>query len=90
MGALILAAETIYSPASTEAFVALLITLLKRAQMSKAMIAAKRMYFGVGGSVDGLKEECAKVGAVASEIENHGVSGMEAGVGRALVEVQMY
>ncbi|KAK5132160.1 hypothetical protein LTR08_000317 [Meristemomyces frigidus] len=91
MGTLILAAETIYSPASTAAFVELLCELLTRVKMSKAMIAAKRLYFGVGGSVDGLKAACRDRGAVAYEIENHGVPGMGAGgVGRALVEVQMY
>ena len=45
---------------------------------------------GVGGSVDGLKEACREKGAVAYEIENHGVPGMSGGVGRALVEIQMY
>ncbi|CZT17365.1 related to MNI1 Putative S-adenosylmethionine-dependent methyltransferase of the seven beta-strand family [Ramularia collo-cygni] len=89
-GFVVLAAETIYSPASTDAFVDLLILLLSRVKMAKAMIAAKRMYFGVGGSVDGLKEACRERGAVAYEIENHGVSGMNGGVGRALVEVQMF
>lgn len=90
MGTLVLAAETIYSPASTAAFVDLLTVLLRRVKMAKAMIGAKRMYFGVGGSVDGLKEACRERGAVAYEVENHGVSGMESGVGRALIEVQMY
>ncbi|KAK6432277.1 hypothetical protein LTR95_011556 [Oleoguttula sp. CCFEE 5521] len=91
MGTLILGAETIYSPAATQAFVEILITLLKRVKMAKAMLAAKRLYFGVGGSVDGLKEACRDAGAVAYEIENHGVPGMnEGGVRRALVEVQMY
>ena len=89
-GTLVLAAETIYSPASTTTFVELLITLLERVKMAKAMIAAKRVYFGVGGSVDGLKEACRDKGAVAYEIENHGVPGMDSGVGRALIEVQMY
>ncbi len=90
LGTVILAAETIYSPASTTAFVDLVVGLLQRVKMSKAMIGAKRMYFGVGGSVDGLKEVCRERGAVAYEIENHGVPGMDNGVGRALVEVQMY
>lgn len=40
--------------------------------------------------VDGLKIACAAKGAVAYEIENHGVPGLEAGVGRSLVEVQMF
>lgn len=89
-GTLILAAETIYSPASTKAFTELLVTLLRRVKMSKAMIGAKKIYFGVGGSVDGLKEACRELGAVAYEIENPGVPNMDAGVGRALIEVQMY
>lgn len=89
-GMVVLAAETIYSPASTADFVELLVTLLGRVKMAKAMIGAKRVYFGVGGSVDGLKEACREKGAVAYEIENHGVPGMESGVGRALIEVQMY
>jgi len=90
MGTLILAAETIYSPASTTAFVELVVAILARTKMAKAVVAAKRMYFGVGGSVDGLKEACAEKGAVAYEVENAGVPGMDRGVGRALVEVQMY
>jgi protein-histidine N-methyltransferase len=90
MGLLVLAAETIYSPESTAAFVDILTLLLGRVKMAKAMVGAKRMYFGVGGSVDGLKEACRERGAVAYEVENHGVVGMEAGVGRALVEIQMY
>jgi protein-histidine N-methyltransferase len=90
MGTLVLGAETIYSPASTEAFVAILILLLKRVKMAKAMVGAKKFYFGVGGSVDGLKEACSREGAVAYEIENHGVPGLEEGVGRSLVEVQMF
>jgi protein-histidine N-methyltransferase len=90
MGTLVLGAETIYSPAATDAFVEILMILLRRVKMAKAMVAAKKFYFGVGGSVDGLKEACATKGAVAYEIENHGVPGLEAGVGRSLIEVQMY
>lgn len=90
MGTVVLGAETIYSPASTAAFVSLLMELLRRVKMAKAMVAAKKIYFGVGGSVDGLKEACREQGAVAYEIENHGVPGLDGGVGRALVEIQMY
>ena len=90
LGLVILGAETIYSPASTAEFVDLLIRLLKRVKMAKAMIGAKRVYFGVGGSVNGLKEACREKGAVAYEIENHGVPSVDNGVGRALIEVQMY
>lgn len=90
MGSLILASETIYSPSSTAIFVELLVDLLRRTKMTKAIVAAKRFYFGVGGSVDHLKEMCAEKGAVAYEVENSGVTGMDSGVGRALIEVQMY
>lgn len=84
-----MAAETIYSPASTTAFVDLIIQLLTRVETAKAIVAAKRIYFGVGGSVDLMKEMCKAQGAVAAEIEGSGVEGMESGVGRALVEVRM-
>ena len=58
--------------------------------MGKAMIAAKRVYFGVGGSVDAFKVECRERKAVAYEIENHGVDlGEASGVRRCLMEVQM-
>jgi len=89
MGTVVLAAETIYSSESTEAFVGLVCELLKRVKMAKAMVGAKRMYFGVGGSVDGLKAACRDKGAVAYEIENHGVPGIDGGVGRGLIEIQM-
>lgn len=90
MGLVILAAETIYSPESTESFAELLVNILQRVKMAKAIVGAKRMYFGVGGSVDGFKEACRDRKAVAYEVENHGVPGLDAGVGRALLEVQMY
>lgn len=89
MSLLVLAAETIYSPASTASFVDLLKILLSRVELAKAVLAAKRIYFGVGGSVDGLKDVCSAVGAIACEIEDHGVPGMDDGVGRALLEVRM-
>lgn len=58
--------------------------------MGKAMVAAKRVYFGVGGSVDAFKIECRERNAVAYEIENHGVDlGETSGVRRCLMEVQM-
>lgn len=90
LGTLILAAETIYSPDSTTAFVEILVTLLKRVKMARALIGAKRVYFGVGGSVDGLKEACKRKDVFVGEVENAGVPGMDSGVGRALIEVQMY
>ncbi|ORY12404.1 hypothetical protein BCR34DRAFT_299818 [Clohesyomyces aquaticus] len=83
----VLASETIYSPASLLAFTEAMSALLKRVKSGKAIVAAKRVYFGVGGSVDGFRLECANRGLVAYEME---FEGLEEGVRRCLVEVQMY
>jgi protein-histidine N-methyltransferase len=86
----ILGSETIYSPASCTAFTDAITALMKCVKMGKAVVAAKRVYFGVGGSVDGFRMECAEKGAVASEIDFEGLDGEgEGGVKRCLVEVQM-
>jgi protein-histidine N-methyltransferase len=90
MNILVLASETIYSPAALSSFTEALIGILRRVRMGKGMIAAKKMYFGVGGSVDAFKIECRERNAVAYEIENHNVElGEKGGVRRSLVEVQM-
>lgn len=90
LATLVLASETIYSPASTSAFVDILVPLLQRTRMAKALVAAKKVYFGVGGSVDLFKEACAERGVLAAEVENAGIAAMGEGVGRSLVEVQMF
>lgn len=87
---LILGSETIYSPASCTAFTDAITGLMKRVKTGKAIVAAKRVYFGVGGSVDGFRMECSERGAVAYEVEFEGLDGdAEGGVRRCLVEVQM-
>ena len=91
LNTLVLASETIYSPAALSSFTEALIGILKESRISKGMVAAKKVYFGVGGSVDAFKIECRERKAVAYEIENHGVDlGEGGGVRRSLVEVQMY
>ncbi|KAF2676998.1 hypothetical protein K458DRAFT_396431 [Lentithecium fluviatile CBS 122367] len=85
----LLASETIYSPSSLSAFTEAMVGLMKRVHSGKAVVAAKRVYFGVGGSVDGFREECARRGCVAYEVEFEG-AGEGEGVRRCLVEVQMY
>lgn len=68
----------------------MMVGILKAVRLGKGMVAAKRVYFGVGGSVDAFKVECAQQGAVAAEIDNHGVDlGEGQGVRRCLMEVQM-
>ncbi|CAO2658104.1 Nn.00g073640.m01.CDS01 [Neocucurbitaria sp. VM-36] len=84
----ILGSETIYSPASLTAFTEAMTELMKRVKSGKTIVAAKRVYFGVGGSVDGFREECARRGCVAYEMEFEGLE--SDGVRRCLVEVQMY
>lgn len=83
----ILGSETIYSPASLSAFAETIVALMKRVRTGKAVVAAKRVYFGVGGSVDKFREECAERGAVAYEMEFEGLE--SGGVRRCLLEVQM-
>ncbi|KAI2481388.1 hypothetical protein Ptr902_07183 [Pyrenophora tritici-repentis] len=87
MNTFILGSETIYSPASLQAFTDAIVGLMGRVRMGKTVVAAKRVYFGVGGSVDGFREECARRGCVGVEVE---FEGLEEGVRRCLVEVQMY
>jgi protein-histidine N-methyltransferase len=87
----ILGSETIYSPASLTAFTNAIVALMQRVKTGKTVVAAKRVYFGVGGSVDGFRQACAERGCVAYEMEFEGLGGEgEGGVRRCLVEVQMY
>ena len=83
----ILASETIYSPSSLAAFTDAMGALMQRVKTGKAVVAAKRVYFGVGGSVDEFRRVCADRGCVAYEMD---FEGLEVGVRRCLVEVQMY
>ena len=83
----ILGSETIYSPASLTAFADTIVALMSRVKTGKAIVAAKRVYFGVGGSVDAFRAECAEKGAVAYEMEFEGLE--PGGVRRCLLEVQM-
>ena len=87
MNTYILGSETIYSPSSLTAFTETIVALMSRAQRGKAIVAAKRVYFGVGGSVDSFREECIKKGCVVREVDFEGLDG--AGVRRCLVEVQI-
>ncbi|EKG18545.1 hypothetical protein MPH_04347 [Macrophomina phaseolina MS6] len=89
MNTLVLASETIYSPAALGAFADACVGLLKRVRLGKAIVAAKRVYFGVGGGVDAFKEEAAARGAVVADVENSGVEMGQGGVRRCLLEVQM-
>ncbi|KAF6220200.1 hypothetical protein HO133_003331 [Letharia lupina] len=83
-----LASETIYSPNSIHAFTQVLLKALKSAEEThghgRALVAAKKIYFGVGGGVDEFLK-------VLNELGGKGATAWESkdeGVGRVIVEVQ--
>lgn len=79
---IILAAETIYSPAATTFFTDALMEILK-AQNSSALVAAKKVYFGVGGSIEDF---CDTVRAKSGTVEQ--IREEADGVRRAIIEVR--
>ncbi|MCJ1280934.1 hypothetical protein MMC26_000252 [Xylographa opegraphella] len=90
---LILASETIYSPASTRAFTQTVLALLKAnsagpAQRAVALVAAKRVYFGVGGGVDEFLAVLAEMGGSARCVwDSSEARAGRHGVGRCILEV---
>lgn len=66
---LVLGSETIYSPFALESFSATLLSILQRERCdrpsgnARAFIAAKRLYFGVGGSLDDFVDRMRGLGA---------------------------
>lgn len=87
---LVLASETIYSPATLTAFSETLLALLRRsstpAAKTRALVAAKKVYFGVGGGVDEflavLKTVCGDELQVQEKLDVQ-----SEGVGRVVLEV---
>lgn len=81
---LALGSETIYSPSTTPLFADVLLEVLKGGEGS-GLVAAKQIYFGVGGSVTDFvnlvrsKDSNARIRVVREE--------KEAGVGRSIVEI---
>ncbi|KAH8433649.1 protein-histidine N-methyltransferase [Aspergillus melleus] len=86
---LILASETIYSPASLGAFSETLLALLRAVEgnkQSRALIAAKKVYFGVGGGVDEFLEVLKSVGGGEMEVTEQ-LNIESEGVGRVVLEI---
>ncbi|KAL7268577.1 hypothetical protein RUND412_008800, partial [Rhizina undulata] len=82
---LVLGSETIYSPRTTPAFAEVLIKALGERGEGRGLVAAKRIYFGVGGGVkefEGVVRE--RVGWRVGVVEEAG----QGGVGRVVVEVR--
>ncbi|KAL5337811.1 hypothetical protein BJX70DRAFT_223939 [Aspergillus crustosus] len=84
---LILASETIYSPASLVAFSETLLALLRQSSSeSKALIAAKKIYFGVGGGIDEFLAVLRKVCEGDLKLEER-MDIKSGGVGRIILEI---
>jgi protein-histidine N-methyltransferase len=83
---IILASETIYSPASLATFVDTVVGLLRALKSGgMAFVAAKRIYFGVGGGVPEFVQEIRKVGGSVKEVINI----TDRGVGRVILEISI-
>jgi protein-histidine N-methyltransferase len=84
---LLLASETIYSPTTMPEFVGTMMSLLSLgATNSRALVAAKKVYFGVGGGVADFEAEVIDRGGKVKTIWE---SGHGAGVGRVIIEVTL-
>ncbi|KAF7559591.1 hypothetical protein G7046_g4557 [Stylonectria norvegica] len=72
---LLLGAETIYSPFALKAFTETTFAILERDGEAGAYVAAKRLYFGVGGSLDDFVQGARERGAVVTQLreETEGV-----------------
>ncbi|KAK1774140.1 hypothetical protein QBC45DRAFT_53264 [Copromyces sp. CBS 386.78] len=78
---LVIGAETIYSPFALESFVATLLLILERERKERpsghasSIIGAKKMYFGVGGSLDDFVNRMSGLGASVESLreESEGV-----------------
>ena len=84
---LVLASETIYSPTTLHAFTMTVLDILNNAEKAggraRALIAVKRVYFGLGGGIDEFLMVLKQLGGNAEVVwETEGV-----GVGRVILEV---
>jgi protein-histidine N-methyltransferase len=88
---LVLGSETIYSPFALESFSTTLLSILERERRerpngsARALIAAKRLYFGVGGSLDDFVDKMRGLGAAVRTLFEE-----TQGVHRGVVECQLF
>ncbi|TGO16092.1 hypothetical protein BTUL_0032g00550 [Botrytis tulipae] len=81
---IIIGAETIYSPTALKSFAETLMALLDLSTGSNktALIGAKKVYFGVGGSIEDFIEDVTARGALVNQVREE-----SDGVRRAVIEV---
>ncbi|KAL3475347.1 hypothetical protein BJX99DRAFT_159529 [Aspergillus californicus] len=86
---LVLASETIYSPGSLVAFSETLVALLRRSASrgSQALLAAKKVYFGVGGGVDEFLAVLRTVSGSGDLRVEERMDVKSEGVGRVILEI---
>ena len=87
---IILGAETIYSPFALQAFTETVFSILERenrpdGQEANALVGAKRLYFGVGGSLDDFVVAAQDRGAIVSHLREE-TEGVRRGVVRCSLE----
>ncbi|KAG6138536.1 hypothetical protein E4U36_004358 [Claviceps purpurea] len=79
---LLLGAETIYSPFALQAFVDMVVAVLEReAGDTSAWVAAKKLYFGVGGSLDDFVTQVMSRGVLVESVREE-TEGVRRGVVR--------
>lgn len=85
---IILGAETIYSPFALDSFTHTIFTLMgleqKRGNNAEALVGAKRLYFGVGGSLDDFVAKSRNLGAHVEQVREE-----TEGVRRGVVRVKL-
>lgn len=85
---LVLGAETIYSPFALESFSDTLLAVLRHehdaAAKAAAVVGAKKLYFGVGGSLDDFVRRMRDAGALVTELREE-ADGVRRGVVQCLL-----
>ncbi|GAO14751.1 hypothetical protein UVI_02028380 [Ustilaginoidea virens] len=86
---MLLGAETIYSPFALQAFAEMVLSVLHREKSmfsahASAWIAAKRLYFGVGGSLDDFVDRIEARGVTVSTVREE-TDGVRRGVVRCVL-----
>jgi len=89
-GVVVVGAETIYSPFALSLFAETLLSILRRESQARptpqavAVVAAKRLYFGVGGSLDDFVDKMRSSGALVEGIREE-TEGVRRGVVQCLL-----
>ncbi|EFY89400.1 hypothetical protein J3458_014590 [Metarhizium acridum] len=86
---ILLGAETIYSPFALQAFTEAVLAILERERVvfgsqASAWVAAKRLYFGVGGSLDDFVDKIQKGGTMVTAMREE-TDGVRRGVVRCVL-----